>query len=73
MVLSVGLPEGFTPRLLRPADGNSSCDTVIPLSARDGRLVKEKQQQIDGRRSRQSKRVPTGSLPAGCSLQHVTG
>jgi len=43
MVLSVGLPEGFTPRLLRPADGKSSCDTEIsPHPSLGGRCCEGK-------------------------------
>ena len=50
MVLSVGLPDGFAPRLPREAGGTSSCDTNVPLRPagnRRGRLI-GKEHQIAG-------------------------
>ena len=47
MVLSVGLPDGFTPRLPREAGGTSSCDTYVPLRPagnQRGRLIGEEHQ-----------------------------
>ena len=57
MVLSVGLPDGFTPRLPREAGGTSSCDTYVPLRPagnRQGRLIDEEHQiaQSEARRMR---------------------